>query len=91
MNTKNFLEFIKRIGEEKKERKHKEKNVYEETFKEDGSILDFLRIAEEESLTKDERKGIINYLEMYTQFGERQVKISREDLLKASKKKVTKN
>lgn len=90
MKTKKFLEFMRRIDKEKKERKNEEKNVYEETFKEEENILDFLRIVEEEALTKDERIDVINYLEMRTKFGERQVKISREDILKASKKRKSK-
>ena len=81
---------MKRFREENKEKNHNEKNVYYETFKEDGSILDFLRIAEEEALTKDERIDVINYLEMYTQFADKQVELSREELLKVRKKRKPK-
>tara|TARA_B100000029_G_scaffold439584_1_gene456221 strand:+ start:729 stop:1016 length:288 start_codon:yes stop_codon:yes gene_type:complete len=90
LDPKKFLEFVKRIDEEEKEREGKEKDAYKETFKEDSNILDFLRIAEEEAIAKDERTGVINYLEMYNQFEERQLKVAREDRLKGNKKKKPK-
>ena len=90
MDPKKFIEFVKRIEDDEKERVHQEKDTYKETFKDDSNIIDFLRIAEEEALAKDERTGVINYLEMYNQFEERQLKVSREDRLNAGKKKKVK-
>ena len=90
MDPKKFLEFVKRIEDDEKERVHQEKDNYKETFKDDSNIIDFLRIAEEEALAKDEKTGVINYLEMYNQFEERQLKVSREDRLNAGKKKKVK-
>ncbi len=90
MDSKKFLELDKRVEHEEKKRNAQEKNAYEETFRDDSNLLDFLRIAEEEAKEKEDCIKTLNYVEIYNEFRERQLKVAREDRLNSTKKKKQK-
>jgi len=90
LDSKKFLELDKRVEDEEKKRDIQKKNAYQETFRDDSNLLDFLRIAEEEAEEKEGSVGILNYIEIYNEFKERQLKVAREDRLNSTKKKKQK-
>jgi hypothetical protein len=90
LDSKKFLELDKRVEHEKKKRDIEEKNAYQETFLDDSNLLDFLRIAEEEAEEKEGSVETLNYIEIYNEFKERQLKVAREDRLNSTKKKKQK-
>ena len=89
LDPKKFVEFVKKVEEEgkTKEQEFDEDDAYRETFLNENNILDFLRIAEKEARKKDQQTGVINYIELYQQYEDRQITLFRTDRLKNGKKK----
>ena len=90
LDPKKFVEFVKKVEEEgkTKEQEFDEDDAYRETFLNENNILDFLRIAEKEARKKDQQTGVINYIELYQQYEDRQITLFRTDRLKNGKKKT---